>query len=398
MKNRVRKISVCLAVSLGISYPSFAGLVPSVGAVQTLLPPAIKPITDIQAEFVKYDTMVARDVRGALLNVSSAVTNANMQATKTALQARQMESKNQIEVQRASQDLKNEYKRSLSEAKAKSENELIPLDNSPTGPSRAYFARLCAADKLNGGVFSAAAAARVAKASTLQAAKDEKLINKPSLAQAKKVGIVKEHYENYCDENDVTSGLCKVKSQIPNADLLSFVFLNPLNEDGFRTVNEHGYSTRFTYSEFEKKAAKNYIDHVVPLHLLPRQSLARDTKSGNVQKTSRQNQLVAGLSLARSGFQVAYSNRDPIINDGSVRLSKLDVMGLSLAKARADFTSVQAASEKGKMVFLLAAEHQARQLEAQKLEYKKRINEILAATTSIRRSDPVELGYLETLR
>ncbi|ELP6119026.1 TPA: hypothetical protein I7730_16360 [Vibrio vulnificus] len=398
MNIRVKKITLCLSVTLGVSCPSFAGLVPSVGAVEVLLPPAIKPITDIQAEFVNYDTMVARSVRGALLNVSSAVTDANMQATKAALQASQMDSKNQIEITRASQGLQNEYKRSLSEAKAKSKNELIPLDNSPTGPSRAYFARLCAADKLNNGVFSASAAARVAKLSSSQAARDEKLINMPSLAQAKKVAIVKEHYESFCDENDVTSGLCKVESLIPNADLMSFVFLNPLNEDGFRTVKEHGYSTRFTYSDFEKKAAKNYIDHVVPLHLLPRQSLASDAKSGNVQKTSRQNQLLAGLNLARSGFQAAYSNRDPIINDGKVRLSKLDMLGLSLAKARADLSSVQAASEKGKMVFLLSAEHQARQIDAQKLEYKKRINEILAATAAIRRSDPVELGYLETIR
>lgn len=358
-----------------------AATCPPIGVVTTLMPPAELMITQIDVAFDAYDQTIALSLKSAFGNIQSAVTDVNMRIAQNVLEANHSIMRNNVEVQRLSSELKMNHKSYLERVAARENTALLTTSTDSVGKqaNREYFTKLCELKKTSNSAFN-----ETSRGASLSMTRNEiggyEFSADGALLSYQQSGIVNTHYENFCTESDKNLGLCDETAKIPNADLLSFVFLRPMNEENKGVVKSIGMKTEYTYSDYEMSAAKSYIEHVVPLHSLKKPPIGTELSHSSIPYTARFKQLTGMNNLARFAFSKAYNNRVPVVNTGTVRLSKLDQIRVMLTNAKTtDMTAVTNSNAKGKMVFVLGQHSLENMLDQEIASLEKLNNNLLAA-------------------
>ncbi|MCY9865130.1 hypothetical protein OTK49_21660 [Vibrio coralliirubri] len=398
LSNKCRLLSVLIAASTGTSY---AAVCPPIGTVQGLVNPTL--VLDLQGPGFAHDSYnatIAQQLKIAFGNIQNAVVEQNMQQAETAMLAAEMVSKNQLEIQRISSKMKMDHEGYLAATAAQADAAIAPTGGGDVGDAvnKDYFKRLCAMKKTSDAAFSPSGRSDALKMAR-SAAGEFEFTARGALLAFEGGSIVKRHYENFCSEEDAKVGLCKEGSKIPNADLLSFVFLYPQNEEGKGVVKEIAMKTEFTYSDFEMKAAKNYIEHMTPLVNLRKPSSGSEFEPNMVAYTAKYNQLQAMVNLSRHAFSKAYQNRVPVVNTESLRLSRLDQIRVILENANnKDIAAATNANAKGKMIFVLNQMALENMLDQEIAELEKLNNDLLAALLAEKNNKPSIIAELTRIK
>lgn len=373
---------VTIAASLLMSGGAMAVTCPPIGVVQTLANPALKLVLQSPGKaFDAYDSAISMQLKIAFANIQNAVVDQNMQLAQTTLQAAELITKNQVEVQRLASELKMNHEAYLEQTGKREAAALLTTGGGDIGKSvnKEYFAKLCALKKTSDAAFSSSG--RNASLDLARATVGEfEFSARGALLEFSGGNVVKKHYENFCTESDRLQGLCHEASKIPNADLLSFVFLNPMNEAGKGVVKDIVMKTDYTYSDFEMSAAKSYIEHSVPSINLKKPPIGSELEPNMIMYTARYKQLQSMISMSRYVYAKAYNDRVPVVETKDLRLSRLDQIRVLLTKASTtDIAAVTNANSKGKIIFVLNQMALENMLDQEIAELEKLNNDLLAA-------------------
>ena len=396
--NKLKVLSLVVSASVG---GASAVVCPPIGTVATLLNPAL--VLDLQAPGLAHDAYnatVAMQLKIAFANIQNAVVEQNMQQVESAMLAAEMVSKNQVEAQRISADMKMNHEGYLAATSAQASAAIAPTGGGAVGNAvnKDYFKRLCAMKKTSDAAFSATGRTQALNMARNSAGEFE-FTARGALLAFEGGNIVTRHYENFCSDEDAKLGLCEEGSKIPNADLLSFVFLYPQNEDGKGVVKEIAMKTEFTYSDFEMGAAKNYIEHMTPLVNLRKPPSGSESDQNMVAYAAKYNQLQAMINLSRYVYSKAYQNRVPVVNTDTLRLSRLDQIRVILENANnKDIAAATNANAKGKMIFVLNQMALENMLEQEVAEIEKMNNDLMAALLSEKNSKPSTISALSKIK
>lgn len=381
MMNLKRK-QVPIIVAFMYAGGAFACTCPPVGSVQTLANPALTLVLQSPGKaFDAYDSTISMQLKIAFANIQNAVVDQNMQLAQTTMEAAELITKNQTDVQRLTSELRMNHEAYLEKTGKREAAALLATGGGDVGKAvnKAYFAKLCALKKNSDAAFSATG--RNASLNLTRSAVGEyEFSARGALLTFSGGNVVKSHYENFCTEADRSQGLCDEVAKIPNADLLSFVFLRPMNEAGKGVVKDIVMKTEYTYSDYEMKAAKSYIEHAVPMTHLKKPPIGSELDTNVVNYTARYKQLQSMVNMSRYVFSKAYNNRIPIVNTSTLRLSRFDQMRVMLTKAAtSDVDAVTNSNAKGKMIFVLNQMALENMLDQEISELEKLNNDLLAA-------------------
>ncbi|PSU89774.1 hypothetical protein [Photobacterium kishitanii] len=399
-RNSIKSIGLSVALALSISLPAEACFPPPIGVATTWLPPALAPFKAIDASFSAYENVTSKAITAGFANIQNSAVDANLSTVKAMMKAAQEKTANRYKIAATSQELQMDFDKKIAVTEDRVQNELIPLSLSSSNklmidqggsasnvPSSTfnYFKGMCRAHKI--GV--ATVSPDIALDQQYQSRMDDSTLERQTAATGLSADLmldsVKAHYKKYCDENSLSMGFCSSLSKIPNADVLSFVFLHPMNTDEKRIIPDISYATRFTYSPYEQEAAKVYIEHLVPSIQLPKlnSSYIKDTK--NAVGVARYKQLSAASNIARFNVQMAYKNRVSI-NNGISRFDSINMM-IEDAKGKG-LQSVKDASLKGKKVYLLSQANLTAYLQNELSRYESQRNDLLATYLAVKASSP----------
>ncbi len=397
-----KKLSCLFAVLCG-SIPSVvnAATCPPIGTVSTLANPALTVILQSPAKaFDAYESTLNQLLSSAFGNIQNAVVDNNMQMAQTTLQSADLISRNQAEVQRVQSELKMNHEAYLERTSKREDAALLATGLGKSGEeiNKDYFARLCAMQKTSAKAFSSDD--RITSSEKLNAISGNfELSARGALLSFDGKKRVDVHYEQYCSETDLKQNLCTEVSKIPNADLLAFVFFNPVNEEGKGVIEDLVMKTEYTYSDYEAEAAKRYIGHIIPKTNLKKPSDSVASNPNTVHIKTRYDQLEAMTNLSRYVFTKAYSNRLPVVDSGNVRLSKYDQIRVLLKNAETkDLTSVTNANSKGKMVFIINQMNIENMLDEEISSLEKLNNDLLASIIAEKNGTPEMIRTLEGLK
>ena len=370
-----------IAAALLFSGGAMAATCPPIGTVQTLANPALKLVLQSPGKaFDAYDSAISMQLKIAFANIQNAVVDQNMQLAQTTMQAAELITKNQVEVQRLTSELKMNHEAYLEQTGKREAAALLTTGGGDVGKAvnKEYFAKLCALKKTSDVAFSSSG--RNASLNMARTSVGEfEFSARGALLTFSGGNIVKKHYDKFCTEVDKSQGLCDEVAKIPNADLLSFVFLNPVNEAGKGVVKDIVMKTEYTYSDYEMSAAKSYIEHSVPSINIKKPPIGSELEPNMVRYTARYKQLQSMINMSRYVYTKAYNDRIPVIETKDLRLSRLDQMRVLLTKASTtDVDAVTNANAKGKMIFLLNQMALENMLDQEIAELEKLNNDLLA--------------------
>ena len=351
IKNKVIKIFLLTTSSLSVNMAT-AAVCPPVGIVTTLANPALLvQLKSVGLAHDAYNLFLTTQLTVAFGNIQNAVVEQNMKQVEAVLEASNMILNNKTELSRLASETKMDYESYLAAAGNREEAALTPTGNGGYSLNKAYFKNLCSMDKASALAFKGSSSSLD---SLLEISNELSFSSSGALLEFEGGNIVNDHYGFYCSEEDKSMNLCKEVAKIPSADILSFVFLNPQNEVGKNVIAGTKFKTEYTYSDYESKAAKSYIEHVVPIVNISRPVIGQEDDLNTISYSARYKQLHAMINLARYAYARAYSNRLPVVKTSSLQLSKLDQMRLISHKSmREDMVTVTNANPKGKMVFIL---------------------------------------------
>lgn len=390
------KQSISLAVSSGLLMSSSAfACLPPTGPVIGITGAGTVPFDATMKVFEAGMMKVNMDIVSALNSVKNTMSEQSSMLSQTIIESKQSEMNNMIETNRTAMELVESHKVELAKIKSTADKQLIPMDGLEGGPSEAYFAKMCAANKVSGQVWGEASEAIIADAvQKAEVSLTNATKNTSRAAEGRKVQL--KHYTTYCSQNSVDLGLCETPAKIPNADILAYVAVQPSNDPDKAVIADLGMKTKYTYSDFEAQAAKDYYENILQSTKLPQPQLYGANSSP--EKVARYNQLKAAQSLANYTFSISQTNRTPV-DKGAQSVSKWDKIRYLLKKAETDdLTAALTATEKGRMVFLLNHQALGNSLRLEKQYIQERINNLSAALLAVRLSDPDKVKYINSMK
>ncbi|UKA04728.1 hypothetical protein [Photobacterium damselae] len=379
MKKNNSKVWILSALSAAaVSSTAFAGWCPA-DMIDYFAPPAATQITaPINTAFTAYDLAVSQGASIGMANIQSAATDANLSTMKTILQTAQDETRNKYQIAATSQDLKMGMAKRISDIEAKEKASLV------VGGGSGFYQGIIKSSQLS--TVSSVGDANQAKILNARLGKAlEDITVTTGTNVGRRMADIRDHYNKYCDVSGKNAGYCSGVAKIPNADILSFVFLNPLNDEAKRYVKQFKYITKYTYSPYEAEAAFAYIKHAVPMDNLPKISLSTQANKLDSVKVARFKQLSSALNIARYNYLLAYQNRLPL----KTGISKMDKIGMMVDYARnGGLNAARQGTDKGAKVYLLNQMNVNRYLSSQLEQYEQRNNDLLATYLSLRESSP----------
>lgn len=387
--------SIPIAVALMFSSSTLA-CYPPTGVVSAITGAGLIPFETLKASFQTSMVFPTKQLMVANINnMKNVMADSSTQISQMIIESKQQEVFNQIETRRTESDIRNTYDIELQHIKQLSAQSIIDMDGVDGGPAETYFANLCAADKVNKSMFGADAlltelnAVRKTEESLVTATKDI-----PVAAAAR--GIQQAHYTKYCSADSVENGICEVKAEIPNADILASVALTPSNDPEKAVLESSVYKTSYTYSDFELEAAKDYYSNILLLNRLPKPRVQGSSVQHDV--VARYNQLLSAQQLASYSFNASMSNRTSVDDPSSKRrMSKLDLLNFSLYKAETqDYTAAQNGSDNGAKVYLLASRALGDAIRLETVAYKERIANLQAAYMALRLGRESYVDYINS--
>lgn len=385
-----------LAASLGVSGGAHACF-PNTGPVTTFTGAATVQIEALKASFTTIMVEPTKlQVVAAINNLKNTTSDQASQLSQAIIEAQIQETNKMIETKRTASELKMTHQMELDHIAAINEDMLIPMDGIEGGQSEAYFAKLCANDKMQKLMLGKAQKSINADtAKNVEQQLKEATTPVPASLAARRVQLA--HYNNYCSEDLVEAGACEVAAKIPNADLLADVAIKPSNDPESAVIKDVAFKTEYTYSSFEQEAAADFFANIIQLNKLPTPPLTGEAADPDV--IARYNQLKAAQSLANLSFLTTQSVRKPITGDGSSQMSKLDLLRYKLHKAQTeDYSTALTAKENGKMVYVLSQMSFGNQLRMEIRAYKERIANLKAASFTVDMSSPTKIQTINSLR
>ncbi|WP_210498538.1 hypothetical protein [Vibrio crassostreae] len=390
----ISKTTTILA-SLLVSSSTLAVTCPTMGPVTTISGGGLKEFTDLSATFQSVMVIPTQmQVIAAINNAKNTMSDQASQLTQTIIEAKQTETNKMLETDRTASQLQGTYTAELDNFKKSSEIHLIPIDGVKNGPSEAYFAKLCASNKLNKSLWDQNSQALVAQ-SVAKAEKDlkEATEQKNAMYAAREQQI--ERIKKYCSPASVQAGQCEEAAQIPNADILAAVAIQPSNDPEKAVLKDVVFKTQYTYSDFERGAAEDYYKNILQMHKLKKPQ----TIGGEVNDlaVAYYDQLKAAQSLAGFTFHTSMANRTApeSIEGDTAGLSKFDKVRLVLHKTETeDLQAAVMSNEKGRMVYLLNQKTFGNLLKREKSAYQERINNLTAAILSIQQNESDRVSNL----
>ena len=336
----------------------------------------------INTAFKAYDLAVGQAASIGMANIQSAATDANLSTMKILLKTAQDQTRDKFKLASTARDLKMGMEKKIADIEAKERAGLVVGGNSPLNAD--FYAGIIKSKQL-ASVNSVADANQIKIKNARLGKTMEDSTSSTGSTIGNQIAAIKLHYADYCDVSGRNAGFCTKIAKIPNADVLSFVFLNPLNDKSKRYVAPFHYITKYTYSPYEARAALAYVKHAVPTDNLPRISLATEANKLAARKVVRFKQLAAALNLARYNYLIAYQNRVPL----KTGVSKMDKMAMMVNYARVGgLKAIKLGTTKGAKLYLLNQMNVGRYLNSELEEYEQRNNDLLATYVSLKESSP----------
>lgn len=393
LSKQCKKIPI--AITLMVSSSSFA-CYPPTGVVSAITGAGLVPFETLKASFQASMVYPTKQLMVANINnMKNVMADSSTQISQMIIESKQQEVFNQIEAKRTESDIRTTYDIELEHVKQLSAESIIAMDGVEGGPAETYFANLCAADKVNKSMFGDDAliveldAVKQTEESLVVATKDL-----PMAAAARE--IQNKHYTRYCSSDGVDNGICEVEADIPNADILASVALNPSNDPAKAVLESSVYKTSYTYSDFELEAAKDYYNNILLLNRLPKPRVQGSSVQHDM--VARYNQLISAQQLASYSFNASMSNRTSVDDPSSARrMSKLDLLNFSLYKAETqDYTAAQNGSDNGAKVYLLSSRALGDALRMEAIAYKERIANLQATYMALRLGRESYIDYVNS--
>lgn len=369
-------------IALLSSSAANAGYCPA-DTIDAFAPPASLQITTpINSAFAAYNLAVSQGLTIGMANIQSAATDANLSTMKAILKTSQEQTRNKYQIAATAQELKMGMEKKIADIEAEQRAALVEGGDSPE--SADFYKGIIKSNQLST-VNSVRDANQIKILNSRLGKSLEDVTSTTGVNIGRQVSDIKDHYSKYCDVSGKNAGYCSRVAKIPNADVLSFVFLNPLNDKDKRYIAPFNYVTKYTYSPYEAKAAFAYLKHAVPMDNLPKISLSTQASELAANKVARFKQLSSALNLARYNYLLAYQNRLPL----SSGISKMDKIAMMVDYAQgAGLKAMKLGTEKGMKLYLLNQMNVNRYLSSELEKYEQRNNDLLATYVSLKQSSP----------
>ena len=365
--------TVIPVLSLMLLAPSANAFVCVATMVDALAPPASMQISmPINTAFKAYDFMVANAASVGIANIQSAATEANLSTMNSILKTSSEAVRSRYKMSASALNLRMGMRQKIADLEEKERNALV-VGESSLPQNKPFFTGIVKAGKLSQ-VNSLHDANSTKLGVEVVGGKLEKETATTGTNAQQRIDGVRTHYMNYCDSNGYRAGYCSEIAKVPNADVLSFVFLNPMNDTADRYISSYKYMTQYTYSKYEAKAARAFIKHMVPTDTLPKISISTAVSRMAAKKVVRFKQLAAALNLARYNYLIAYQNRLATKSGAS----KMDRIAMLVKQGETDgLSSMKVGTQKGMKLYLLNQMNINRYLSSVLDKYEQRNNDLL---------------------
>ncbi|CAH7380568.1 exported hypothetical protein [Vibrio chagasii] len=370
----------------------------TVGAVVAITGSALRDLSNIKTAFnTVVVTPVTLQVDVAFSNIQNAISSRDMQVVEAIRESAISASISTMEAELIQQELMQTYEKALADDVANLDNQLINDDGIEDGPAEMHFRRMCAENKIKESSFSSKGYSARKEDRSIALAESDVASSVVTDERGAAIDIQTAHLENFCSEADVEVGLCGESSEVPYADLHSFIALTPMNIGNEEIDDDTGYITSYTYSDFEYKAAMAFYKNILQQGMLKRPTVTAARRDPSLM--GRYNQLQAGLSLANYSFMTSVGNRVALNPDDAQPMSRLDGLGYLISRKEQEYQELSStATQKGHVLELYNQIAMKNMIEHEKAQYQERINNITSALIAIKEGSPSRIEEIESLR
>jgi len=345
----LKKIIVAGAVFGGLFSTAPANAVPFINC-PTLQPlpiihfeaAAMQPIDMVVDTFdVAMNTTILNAVILASNNLTNAIGNSNMNLMKAVIESSQSKAKDELELEKNMFGMEQEFDSQLSGDLELAKGKLFPGDAvkdesgnvvaSPDTPTYEYVKNMCTMGKMH-----QVSTSRIVKDLSMrtQNRRNQKLshaLESVSSVMAATKRNVDAHYDMFCSQDDVDSGLCESASAAPNADISAFNFFYPVGQIDQNKGATDSYRTLYTYNPVESFAAYQYVQNITGYIGVAPPTQNEINQVGKAEFVGRYKQLMASMSLVSDAMLGISALREPVNSTGVV-MSELDVLNYQISQ------------------------------------------------------------------
>lgn len=363
--------------------------------VTSFMPGAMMPIYTTENAFeIGMNQVVRQAVTSAALIQANAINNSFNSVMISMIETSQAYQQNKMEIDRRYQELEMAYEADLEARKNEASRMLFPGDQSmmapkegevrvidQNSPSYKFISQMCSAGKMQQMMTSKSVIEKALENKNKRSQKIVENIQAVSSINAKAKESVDRHYDIFCSDGDVDSGLCDTPSMTPNADLDAYVFMYPTGfKDSSGGASSNDYATLFTYSPVESLAAYQYVKNLTGvLNIVPptKQELGTPNR---VRFASAYKQLVGAMSISADAMLSVAQSREPINNEGLI-MSELDSLNYLIERNKMPEHRrvLKSSSETGKLVELQRQMAIQQRMKLSILKQKDRMRQLKAA-------------------
>lgn len=362
--------------------------------VTSFMPTAMAPIYAAETAFdtgMNVTVMTAIRTSGALQR--EAISTSFVSLMQGMVSNNQTMVKQEMEIERQFESMKESYKATLKKEKLESQNQIFPTDTvfdtdeTPTladvdeaSPTYQFVKNLCSAGKMNQMANASSATDKNAEDINRRAQKIEHSLVAVSSVNAAAKQNVDFHFDVFCSDSDYNNGLCDNPSTAPNADISAFNFFYPAGYKTENAVITDEYATLYTYSSVESLASYQFVKNVAGSLFLSAPSQTDLNSSDKYAFVGAYKQAQAALNMASSTLLELAQLREPLNSEGVI-MSKLDVLNYQVMKGSDPdlVTAVRSSSPSGKALELQKQMAISTQLRMELLKLKDSQRRVKAA-------------------
>tara|TARA_B100000700_G_C15063722_1_gene868061 strand:+ start:11113 stop:12372 length:1260 start_codon:yes stop_codon:yes gene_type:complete len=371
---------------------------------QSFEPNAMRPMEDLDMEYGIFITNLKLAIDKSYHSIIANVNKSLSEVSEIYAKVQEDQLRKRMEIKSELISYENQFKSHKQALEQKLESSLFPNEINKNGevdvnsPQYKYYENICTNQKIAENTFGT-------KKRQKENAKVNLQVERSTIEQLNRSSVAstlteqqQEMTQKYCSDSEMSAGLCDSVSPMPYGNLSAQTFLHPTG-DFNKNENSPSFKTRFTYSDAEKTAARDYMKTVVqPLAVTPPQ-LSEINSRSKQPFLQYYNHLMSNLNLANYTFALAFNNRVPS-STGNLPMSKYDTYRYMIhKKSHPDaISAIKASGGNGQYYELHQNLVLNSKLQLEIYLQKRRQNLLDAAILALQENDAIELQYLEDLK
>lgn len=365
---------------------------------------AMQPMRDLEMEYDIFITNLKLAIDKSYQSIIANVNKSMSEVGEIYTKVQEDQLRKRMEIKAELNAYENQFKSHKQALEEKLESSLFASEINDSGevdvnsPQYKYYENICTNQKIAKNTFGTEKRQKENAKINLQVEQFTlNQLNRSSVASTLN-DQQKEMTQKYCSQAESQAGLCSSVSPMPYGNLSAQTFLNPTG-DFDKNQNSPSFKTRFTYSDAEKTAARDYLKTVIqPLAVTPPQ-LSEINRRSKQPFLQYYNHLLSNLNLANYTFSLALNNRVPS-SEGELPMSKYDTYRYMIHKRSHPDTisSIKASGGNGQHYELHQNLVLNSKLQLEIYLQKRRQNLLDAAILALQENDAIELQYLEDLK